>query len=107
MKCAMPYTKTLQEGCSYLVTELRLTLCGSMDWSPPGSSTHENSPGKNAGMGCHALLQGIFPTQESNPCLLHCRQILYHLNQLGSLALRSNLSLKQEDEKKKALQVTC
>ena len=38
-------------------------------------------PGKNTGVGCHPLLQGIFPTQESNPsllCLLHCRQILYH-----------------------------
>ena len=38
------------------------------------------SPGKNTGVGCHALLQGIFPTQELNPhlpCLLHCRCILY------------------------------
>ena len=36
-------------------------------------------------MGCHFLLQGIFPTQGSNPhllCLLHCRQILYHLRLL-------------------------
>ena len=32
-----------------------------MDHSPPGSSVHGNSPGKNAEMGCHALLQGIFP----------------------------------------------
>ena len=32
------------------------------------------------GVGCHALLQGIFPTQGSNPGLLHCRQILYHLS---------------------------
>ena len=31
-------------------------------------------------MGCHFLLQGIFPTQGSNPGLLHCRQILYHLS---------------------------
>ena len=40
-----------------------------------------DSPGKNTGVGCHALLQGIFLTQESNSCLLHlrhCRQILYH-----------------------------
>ena len=37
-----------------------------MDCSPPGSSVHEDSPGKNTGVGCHALLQGIFPTQESN-----------------------------------------
>ena len=34
--------------------------------------------------GCHFLLQGIFLTQGSNPGLLHCRQILYHLNQQGS-----------------------
>ena len=35
-----------------------------------------NSPGKNTEVGCHFLLQGIFLTQESNPSLLHCRQIL-------------------------------
>ena len=35
-----------------------------------------DSPGKNTGMGCHFLLQGIFPTQELNLGLLHCRQIL-------------------------------
>jgi len=34
-----------------------------------------NSPDKNTGVGCHALLQGIIPTQESNPGLPHCRQI--------------------------------
>ena len=38
-------------------------------------------PGKNTGVGCHALLQGIFPTQGSNPCLLHCRQVIYQLSQ--------------------------
>ena len=38
------------------------------------------SPGKNTGMGSHSLLQGIFPTQGSNPCLPHCRQTLYHLS---------------------------
>ena len=42
-----------------------------MDCSPPGSSVHRDSPGKNTGVGCHALLQGIFPTQGSKPCLLH------------------------------------
>ena len=36
-----------------------------------------DSPGKNTGVGCHALLQGVFLTQGSNPGLLHCRQILY------------------------------
>ena len=36
-------------------------------------------PGKNTGVGCHSLLQGIFSTHGSNPSLLHHRQILYHL----------------------------
>ena len=35
-------------------------------------------------MGCHSLLQGIFPSQRSNPGLLHCRQILYQLRHQGS-----------------------
>ena len=40
--------------------------------------------GKNTGVGCHFLLQGIFPTQGSNPGLLHCRQRLYLLSHQGS-----------------------
>ena len=44
------------------------------------------SPGKNTGAGCHALLQGIFQTQGSNPGLLHCRWILYKLSYQGSPA---------------------
>ena len=60
------------------VTHSCPTLCNPMDCSPPGSSVHGDSPGKNAGVGCHALLQGIFPTQGSNPGLLHCRHILSH-----------------------------
>ena len=38
---------------------------------------------KNAGVGCHALLQGIFATQGLNPSLPHCRQILYHVSYQG------------------------
>ena len=41
-------------------------------------------PGKNAEAGCHFLLQGIFPTQELNLGLLHCRQILHQLSYKGS-----------------------
>ena len=41
-------------------------------------------PGKSAGMGCHFLLQGIFPTQGSNPGLPYCRQMLYCLSHPGS-----------------------
>ena len=62
-----------------LVVQSCPTLCNPMDCSPPGSSVHGNSPGKNTGLGCHALLQGIFPTQGSSPGLPHCRWILYHL----------------------------
>ena len=47
-----------------LVTQSCLTLCDFIDCSLPGFSVHEDSPGKNTGVGCHALLQGIFPTQE-------------------------------------------
>ena len=60
-----------------LVAQSCLALCNSMvcQW---------DSPGKNTGMGCHSLLQGLFPTQGSNPGQLHCRQILYHLSHQGS-----------------------
>ena len=46
------------------------TFCDPVDYSPPGSSVHGDSPGKNTGVGCHALLQGIFPIQGSNPRFL-------------------------------------
>ena len=42
------------------------------------------SPGQNTGVGSHSLLQGIFPTQGSNPGLPHCRWILYQLSHKGS-----------------------
>ena len=54
-----------------------LTLCNPMDcpW---------NSPGQNTEVGSLSILQGIFPTQRSNPGLLHCRQSLYQLSHKGS-----------------------
>ena len=54
-------------------------------------------PGKNTGVGCHFLLQGIFLNQESNPGLLHCRQILYRLSYERNLGvvLNSTLFLNQ------------
>ena len=51
-----------------------LTLCDPMDCSLPASSSHGIFPGKNTGVGCHFLLQGIFPTQGLSPSLPHCRQ---------------------------------
>ena len=62
------------------VAQLCLNLCDPMGCSPTSCSVHGDSPAKNTGVGCHALLQGTFPTQGSNLCLLwlvHCRQILY------------------------------
>ena len=47
------------------------TLCNPMDFSPPGFYVCEHSPSKNTGVGCLALLQGIFLTQQSNFCLLY------------------------------------
>ena len=49
-----------------------------------GTPIQWNTPGKNTGGGCHSLFQGIFPTQGSNPGLLHCRQILSCLSHQGS-----------------------
>ena len=61
------------------------TLCDPVDCSPPGSLVSEDSPGKNTGVGCHALLQGIFPAQGLNLSLLH----LLHW-QAGSLPLETD-----------------
>ena len=55
------------------VAQLCLILCDPADCSPPGSWLLRpwDSPGKNTGVGCHFLLQGIFPTQGLNPGLPH------------------------------------
>ena len=64
--------------CVCLVGQSCSILCDSRLLCP------WDSPGKDTGVGCHALLQGIFPTQGSNPGLLHCRQILFQLSYKGS-----------------------
>ena len=60
--------------CVCLVTQLCPTLCDPTDCSPPGSSVHGDSLGKNTGVGCQALLRGIFPAQGLNPglCTASC-----------------------------------
>ena len=75
-----------------LVAQSCPTLCNSMDCSPPGSSIHGDSSGKNTGVGCHALLQGIFPTQGSNTGLPHCRQILLPSEPPGSIIFHGSIS---------------
>ena len=64
---------------------------------PPGKP-------KNTGVGSLSLLQGLFPTQESNPGLPHCRQILYQLNyqylpQKYLLEIFTKMSHKKKTEK--------
>ena len=61
-------------------------ICDPLDYIQIGSLCPWDSLGKNTGVGCHSLLQGIFPTQELNaclPCFLHCRRILYLLKEWG------------------------
>ena len=70
--------------CVCLVAQSCLTLCDPMDCNLPDSSVHGDFPGKNTGVGCHALIQGICLAQGSNPGLPHCRWILYHLSHQGS-----------------------
>ena len=74
-----PY-RTTGKSMKVQVSQLCLTLCDPLDCSPPASSIHGIFPDKNTGVGCHFLLQGIFPTQGSNSGLLYCRWILYQLS---------------------------
>ena len=62
------------------VTQSCSTLCNSMDYTTQSMEF----PGQNTGLGSLSLLQGIFPTQGSNPGFPNCRQILYQLSHKGS-----------------------
>ena len=54
-------------GVLCLATQSRPTFCDPVDYSPPGSSVHGDSPGKNTGVVCQAPLQGIFPAPGIKP----------------------------------------
>ena len=69
--------------CTVKVIQLCLSLCNPVNCSPPRLLCGD-SPGKNSGVGYHAILQEIFPPQGLNPSLLRCRQILYQLSHQGS-----------------------
>ena len=67
-----PTQRTLSEGsCSVMSDSLR-----PHGLQPTRLLRPQDSPGRNTGVGCHFLLQGIFPTQGLNPGLPHCRQTL-------------------------------
>ena len=84
-------TRMLQ-GCSVL--KLGCAVLSDSLWPHEPQPTRLlcpwKSPGKNTGVGCHALLRRIFPTQGLKPGLLHCRWILYHLRHQGSPSNRDN-----------------
>ena len=69
-------------GINHLVFQKESESCSvtSNSLLPYGPYRPWNSPGQNTGVGSHSLLQRIFPTQGSNPGLLHCGQILYQLS---------------------------
>ena len=86
-----------QAGIKIEVSQSCLTPCNP--WTSTRLLCPWNSPGKNTGVGCHFLLQGIFPTQGSNLGLVHCRQMLYHLSHQGSLvAGRNTNTLRYADD---------
>ena len=78
----------------YVCAQSCLTLWDTMYCSPPGSSVHGDTLGKNIGVVCHALLQEILPTQGSNPSLLWLLHWQAHFSPLsypGSPFLRQLL----------------
>ena len=77
-------TQLYTHMCVCVCFQLCPTLCDPMDCSPPGSTVHGISQARILEWVAIFLLQGIFLTRGSNPGLLHCRQILYHLSHQGS-----------------------
>ena len=84
--------------CVCLVAHSCPTLCNPMDCSPPGSSVHGDSPGKNSGVGCYVPLQRIFPNQGSNLrflSLLHWQACSLLLAPPGKPISAHTISLKE------------
>ena len=83
LKLLLLKQQPIYHWCACLVTQSRLTLCNSVECSPPGFSVFSRGTTR---LGCHLLLQRIFPTHGLNPhhlYLLHCRGILYLLSHKG------------------------
>ena len=93
---------------TFVLVLVQLLVVSDSLWShglkPTSLLCSWGSPGKNTGVGCLFLLQGIFPTQGSNPDLLHCRQILYQLShQESPLLLNLDIKRKTRDWLEKAM----
>ena len=83
----MVHPLTSTSFCCCSVAQSFLTLCDPMVCSPPGSSVYGIFQARNIGVGCHFLLQRIFPTKGSNLCLLHWPADSSLRNHLGRLLL--------------------
>ena len=81
----IPHATTKSSYCCCLVAKSCLTLWDPMDCSLPGSSVHGISQARILEWGCLFLLQGIFLTQGSNPCILHWQADSLPLNHRGTL----------------------
>ena len=75
---------TCLQGCAVLSRSVVYNSLCLHRMLPTQLLFHGDSPGKKTGVGCHALFQGIFPTQGSNPGLSHCRWILFPQSHQGS-----------------------
>ena len=84
-----------------LVTKLCLTLCNLMDCSLKGSSVHGILQARILECRCRFLLQGIFPTQGSNPCLLHWQGNYFPLRHQASLQEGRKSKVKEMKEMNK------
>ena len=108
--CEENYTETRLKHIIYnLKSESECCSVVSDSLQPHGLYSPWNSPGQNTGVGSLSLLQGTFPTQGSNPCLLHCRSPALQMDSLpaepqgkpkntevGSLSLLQWIFLTQE-----------
>ena len=97
-KALVSFAKLLEPPVHCMFISSSWTKCAEVKWShsvmsnssqphglqPPRLLCPWDFPGNSTGVGCHFLLQGIFPTQGLNPGLLHCRQMLYPLSHQGS-----------------------
>ena len=87
LKIVLPLRVTIaySKYCTMLSSSVVSDSLWPIDCNPPGSSVYGDSLGKNTGVGCHALLQGIFPIQGSNPGLPPTLQAsLYNLSHQGN-----------------------
>ena len=105
-KTVVSYIKSdeLMCVCVCLVTQSCPALCNPMHCSLPGYSVHGDSSGQNIGVGCHFILQGIFPTQGLNPGLPHCRQTLYPLSPQGNRGDAGGSTMLMADEEPTEIQ---